>query len=62
MNANTKKKYDTETKNFQTLKYNISDNTDILLDDSYDPDVNFFNEKFQSLDMPGAVFTLAPKY
>ena len=52
MNANTKKKYDTETKNFQTLKYNISDNTDILLDDSCDPDVNFFNKKFQSLDTP----------
>ena len=52
MNANTKEKYDNETKNFETLKYNISDNTDILLDDSCDPDVNFFNKKFQSLDTP----------
>ena len=34
------------------MKYNISDNTDILLDDSCDPDVNFFNKKFQSLDTP----------
>ena len=52
MNANTKEKYDNETKNFETLKYNISDNTDILLDDSCDPDVNFFNKKFQSLETP----------
>ena len=52
MNADGKEKYDTETKNFETLKYNISDNTDILLDDSCDPDVNFFNKKFQSLDTP----------
>ena len=43
MNANTKEKYDKETKNFETLKYNISDNT-VLLDDSCDPDVNFFNK------------------
>ena len=52
MNANTKEKYDTETKNFETLKDNISDNTDILLDDSCDPDDNFFHKKFQSLNMP----------
>ena len=50
MNANTKGKYDTETKNFETLKCNISDNTDIFLDDSCNLDVNFFNTKFQSLD------------
>ena len=36
MNAYTKEKYDTETKNFKTLKYNISDNTDILLNHSCD--------------------------
>ena len=52
MSANTKEKYDNETKNFETLKYSISDNTDILLGDSCDPDVNFFNKKFQSLDTP----------
>ena len=34
------------------MKYNISDNTDILLDDSCDQYVNLFNKKFQSLDMP----------
>ena len=52
MNANTKEKYDTGTKNFETLNYNMSDNTDFLLDDSCDPDVNFFNKNFQSLDTP----------
>ena len=52
MNANTKEKYDTGTKIFETLKYNMSDNADFLLDDSCDPDVNFFNKKFQSLDTP----------
>ena len=52
MNTNTKEKYDTETKNLETLKYNISDNTDILLDDSFNPDVNFFSKKFQSLGTP----------
>ena len=52
MNANTKEKYDTETKNFEILKYNISDNYDILFGDSCGPDVNFFNQKFQRLDMP----------
>ena len=52
MNANTKEKYNTETKHFETLKYNISSNTHILLDDSCDPDVNFFNKKFQSFETP----------
>ena len=40
MNAKTKEKYDHETKNFETLKYNISVNTNILLGDSCDPYVN----------------------
>ena len=42
MNTNTREKYDNKTKNFETLKYNLSDNTDILLDDCCDPDVVFF--------------------
>ena len=46
MNANTKEKYDNETKNFETLKYNISDNTDILSDDSCDPDVQTRSQEF----------------
>ena len=49
MNANTTVKYDTKTKIFETLKYNISDNNDILLDDSCDPDVKFFNKNFKVL-------------
>ena len=52
MNANTKEKYDTETENFETLKYNISDNTDILLDNSCDTDVNFSIKTLQSFDTP----------
>ena len=43
MNANTEEKYDTETKNFETLKYNISDKTHILLEVSCNPDVNLLN-------------------
>ena len=49
MNANTKEKCDNETKNFETLKYNILHNTDILLDDSCDPDVNSSITNFKVL-------------
>ena len=49
MNANTKEKYDNETKNFENLKYNTLDNTDIILDNSCDRDVNFFNKNFKVL-------------
>ena len=48
MHANTKERYDTVTKNFKTLKYNISGNTDILLEDCCNPDDSFVNKKFQS--------------
>ena len=34
------------------MKYNISDNTDIYLDDSFNPDVNVLNKRFQILDTP----------
>ena len=57
MNTNTQEKYDTKTKNFETLKCSISDDTDTHLDNSWDPDVNFFSTKCQSFDtsyvMPG---------
>ena len=44
MNINTGEKSNSESQNFETLNYNIADNTpDILLDDSCDPDVNFHN-------------------
>ena len=49
MNANSKEKYDTETKNFQISKYSILDNNDTLLGDSCDPDGNFLNKKFKVL-------------
>ena len=52
MNVSTNEKDDTEIKNFENLKYKITDNNDILLDDSCDPDINFFNGKFQSFDTP----------
>ena len=39
--------------NFENLKYNPSENTgDILTNDSCDPDSNFFQTNFQSLDTP----------
>ena len=39
--------------NFENLKYDIADNSDdILLDNSCDPDVNFFSLKTQNLDTP----------
>ena len=47
MNTNAKEKYKTEIKNLKNLKYSISDNTDILLDNFCDLDVTFFNKKFK---------------
>ena len=39
--------------NFENLKYDIADySDDILLDNSCDPDVNFFSLKTQNLDTP----------
>ena len=52
MNVSTNEKSDIEIKNFKKLKYKITDNNDILLNDSCDPDINFFNVKFQSFDTP----------
>ena len=44
---------DPERPNFENLKYNLVDNSDdILLDNSCDPDVNFFSLKTQNLDTP----------
>ena len=37
-------------KNFESLKYNISDATeDILLDNSCDPDLNYFNTEIKKM-------------
>ena len=45
---------DPERPNFENLKYNLVDNSDDmrLLDNSCDPDVNFFSLKTQNLDTP----------
>ena len=44
---------DPERPNFENLKYNLVGNSDdILLDNSCDPDVNFFSLKTQNLDRP----------
>ena len=44
---------DPERPNFENLKYDIVVNSDdILLDNSCDPDVNFFSLKTQNLDTP----------
>ena len=44
---------DSERPNFENLKYDIVDSSNnILLDNSCDPDVNFFILKTQNLDTP----------
>ena len=50
MNPNTQETRGSNSWNFETLKYNISNKlNDILLDNAYDPDVNFFS-KNKNLD------------
>ena len=42
-----------EILNLESLKYSISDNThEILLDNSCDPDKNFFDTDIQNIDTP----------
>ena len=42
-----------ENKSFESLKHNISDATeDILLDNSCDPDSNYFNREIKNFDTP----------
>ena len=44
MNPNIQEIGGTDSWNFETLKYNISnESNDILPDNAYDPDLNFFN-------------------
>ena len=50
MNVNTSESSETEIESFENLKYNIVDNNNNnLLDDSCDPDVNFFNVNLGTL-------------
>ena len=42
----------TDSWNLEILKYNISnESNDILLDNAYDPDLNFFSKNVKNLDM-----------
>ena len=44
---------DSESSNFESLKYNPSDNNKvILLNEACDPDSNFYNANAQKLDTP----------
>ena len=53
MNINTSESSESEIESFENLKYSIADNNNnILLDDSCDPDVNFFNVNFENLNTP----------
>ena len=53
MNVNTSESSESEIESFENLKYSIADNNNnILLDDSCDLDVNFFNVNFENLNMP----------
>ena len=51
MNVNTSESSESEIESLENLKYGIAGNN-ILLDDSYDPDVNFFNVNFENLNTP----------
>ena len=51
MNPNTQEIDGFVSRNFEFLKYNISNEwNDILLDDSYDPDLNFFCKNVKNLE------------
>ena len=53
MNVNTSESSESEIESFENLKYSIADNNNnILLDESCDPDVNFFNANFENLNTP----------
>ena len=50
MNPNTQEIDGFVSRNFEFLKYNISSEwNDILLDNSYDPDLNFFCKNIKNL-------------
>ena len=51
MNSNIQEIRRTDSWNFETLKYNISNKSnDILLNNAYDPDSNFFSKNVKNLD------------
>ena len=51
MNPNIQEIHGTDSWNFDTLKYNIlNESNDILLDNAYDPDLNFVSKNVKNLD------------
>ena len=51
MNPNIQEIRGADSWNFETLKYNISSElNDVVLDDAYDPDLNFFSKNVKNLD------------
>ena len=50
MNPNIQEIRGTDSWNFETLKYNISNESNyILLDNAYDPGLNFFSKNVKNL-------------
>ena len=50
MNPNVKEIRETDSWNFETLKHNMSnESNDILLDNAYDPDLIFFSKNVKNL-------------
>ena len=53
MNVNTSESFESEIENSENLKYSTADtNNNILLGNSCDPDVNFFNVNFENVNRP----------
>ena len=51
MNKNKQNKTEYSPQNFESLEYSLfDDNGNILLDNSYDPDLNLFSENIKNLD------------
>ena len=48
---NTQEIHGSDSQNFETLKYNTANGSNgILLEDTYDPDLNFFSKNVKNLD------------
>ena len=51
MNKNKQNKTEYSPQNFESLEYSLfDDNGNILLDNSYDPNLNLFSENIKNLD------------
>ena len=44
--------FDVEDENFENIFFNLFDSQNILSDENNDPDINFFNEKSESVNSP----------